>query len=49
MSVQSNIDFLFKKTWELDTSIADILTRQDSSESQGSFQLLETATFDMKQ
>ena len=25
VAVQSNIDFLFKKTWEIDTSIADLL------------------------
>lgn len=31
LAVQSNIDFLFKKTWELDTAIADILNRESTT------------------
>lgn len=48
MAVQSNIDFLFKKTWELDTVISDILNRE-SATSGNSIADLQAITFDIKQ
>lgn len=46
--MQSNIDFLFKKTWELDTSISEILNRQDLMESNSSSNDVQASVFDIK-